>query len=218
VQTTDAISSVSVTAHAACALLLALTFAYLSRLLTRPYLRRRELAAAVAGLRAARDQLAEQAHVDPLTGARNRRAFQALLESAEGLPAGGRGTLAMIDLDHLKEINDTAGHGAGDAAICAAAEAIRRLLRDSDLLFRWGGDEFLALLPGRARAEAEALLAPLGAGAQFGPSEHHLHLTWGIAELDGPVTEAAIKDAIARADQAMYTMRAASRPASDRSI
>ena len=179
----------------------------------------RELAAAVAGLRAARDQLAEQAHLDPLTGARNRRAFQALLESAEGLPAGGRGALAMIDLDHLKEINDTAGHSAGDAAICAAAEAIRRLLRDSDLLFRWGGDEFLALLPGRGRAEAEALLAPLGAGTQFGPAppgagrpESHLHLAWGIAELDGAVTEAAIHDAIARADQAMYAMRAASRP------
>lgn len=178
----------------------------------------RELAAAVAGLRAARDQLAEQAHLDPLTGVRNRRAFQALLESAEGLPAGGRGALAMIDLDHLKEINDTAGHGAGDAAICAAAEAIRRLLRDSDRLFRWGGDEFLALLPGRGRAEAEALLAPLGAGARYGPSppgagrpESHLHLTWGIAALDGPITEAAIKDAIARADHAMYTMRAASR-------
>jgi diguanylate cyclase (GGDEF)-like protein len=182
----------------------------------------RELAAAVAGLRAARDQLAEQVYVDALTGARNRRAFQALLESAAGLPGGGRGILAMIDLDHLKEINDNAGHSAGDAAIRAAADAIRGLLRDSDLLFRWGGDEFLALLPGCGRAEAEALLAPLAAGAQFGASpgareprdwpERHLHLTWGIAELDGSATAAAIDGAIARADQAMYGVRAAARP------
>lgn len=178
----------------------------------------RELEEAVAGLRAAHDQLARQAHLDPLTGTRNRRAFQALLASAEGLPLGGRGTLAMIDLDHLKEINDTAGHSAGDAAICAAADAIRRLLRDADLLFRWGGDEFLALLPGCSREEAGALLAPLGAGARFGPSplERHLHLTWGIAELDGPATEAAIDEAIAKADQALYGMRAASRPAQTR--
>jgi diguanylate cyclase (GGDEF)-like protein len=182
----------------------------------------RELTAAVAGLRAARDQLAEQVYVDALTGARNRRAFQALLESAAGLPGGGRGILAMIDLDHLKEINDNAGHSAGDAAIRAAADAIRGLLRDSDLLFRWGGDEFLALLPGCGRAEAEALLAPLAAGAQFGASpggreprdrpERHLHLTWGIAELDGNATSAAIDGAIAKADQAMYGVRAAARP------
>jgi len=176
-----------------------------------------ELAEAVAELRAARDLLAEQALLDPLTGARNRRAFQALLASAGGLPAGGRGTLAMIDLDHLKEINDSAGHSAGDAAIRAAADTIRHLLRGSDLLFRWGGDEFLAWLPDCHRAQAEALLAPLGAGARFVPAprgrERELHLTWGVAELDGPATAAAIDDAIARADQAMYGVRAAARPA-----
>ena len=175
----------------------------------------RELAEALAQLGAARDQLASQVHVDPLTGAGNRRAFQALLASAEGLPAGGRGALAMIDLDHLKEINDSAGHGAGDAAIRAAAEAIRGLLRGSDLLFRWGGDEFLALLPGCGGADAAALLAPLGAGAAYatspGDRERRLHLTWGVAELAGAVTPAAIDDAIARADQAMYGMRAAAR-------
>jgi diguanylate cyclase (GGDEF)-like protein len=183
----------------------------------------RELTVAVAGLRAARDQLAEQVYIDALTGARNRRAFQALLESAAGLPGGGRGCLAMIDLDHLKEINDTAGHSAGDAAIRAAADAVRRLLRESDLLFRWGGDEFLALLPGCDRAEAAAMLAPLAGGAGFRPpspdgserrerAERHLHLTWGIAELDGSATAGAIDAAIARADQAMYGVRAAVRP------
>jgi diguanylate cyclase (GGDEF)-like protein len=175
----------------------------------------RELEEAVAELRAARDQLAEQVHFDPLTGAHNRRAFQALLGSAEGLPGGGRGALAMIDLDHLKEINDSDGHSAGDAAIRAAAEAIRRRLREGDLLFRWGGDEFLALLPGCGRAEAEALLAPLGDGARFTPGPHggerQLLLSWGVAELAAPVTAATVDDAIARADQAMYGVRAATR-------
>lgn len=175
----------------------------------------RELADTVAELRSARDQLAAQVYVDPLTGVGNRRALQALLASPEGLPAGGHGSLAMIDLDHLKEINDSAGHSAGDAAIRAAAEAIRGLLRDSDLLFRWGGDEFLALLPGCARAAAAALLAPLGAGVRFGASqagrERDLHLAWGVTELDGAATAAAIDNAIARADQAMYGRRAVSR-------
>jgi diguanylate cyclase (GGDEF)-like protein len=175
----------------------------------------RELTEAVAELREARDQLAAQVHFDPLTGARNRHAFQALLASAEGLPLGSRGVLAMIDLDHLKEINDSDGHSAGDAAIRAAAEAIRRRLREGDLLFRWGGDEFLALLPSCGRAEAEELLAPLGGGVRLtlGPHrrERQLHLSWGVSELDGPVTAAAIDDAIARADQEMYGLRAASR-------
>jgi diguanylate cyclase (GGDEF)-like protein len=178
----------------------------------------RELAEAVASLRAARDQLAAKAHFDPLTGALNRHAMEALLESAPELPAGGPGaqaTLAMIDLDHLKAINDTAGHHAGDAAIRAAADAIRQLLQEADQLFRWGGDEFLVLLPGCDKAGAVARLAPLGAGARFSAlpqgRERRLHLTWGVAELQGPPTQAAIDDAIARADQAMYGVRAASR-------
>jgi diguanylate cyclase (GGDEF)-like protein len=175
----------------------------------------RELAAAVAELRAARDQLAAQAHRDPLTGALNRHAFQDLLASADGLPAGGRGALAMIDLDHLKEINDSAGHSAGDAAIRAAADAIRRLLRGTDLLYRWGGDEFLVLLPDCGRAAAAALLAPLADGARFTAAPHtherQLHLTWGVTELAGACGQAAIDDAIARADRAMYGVRTAVR-------
>ncbi len=175
----------------------------------------RELAAAVAELRAARDQLAAQAHADPLTGALNRHAFQDLLASPGGLPAGGYGALAMIDLDHLKQINDSAGHSAGDAAIRAAAAAIRRLLGEDDLLFRWGGDEFLVLLPGRGRDEAADLLAPLAAGARFAAEPHgrerQLHLTWGVSGLDGATGQAEIDAAIAHADSAMYGVRAAVR-------
>jgi diguanylate cyclase (GGDEF)-like protein len=180
-----------------------------------------ELAATVADLRAARDQLAARAHADPLTGALNRHAFQDLLASGEGLPAAGHGALAMIDLDHLKEINDSAGHSAGDAAIRAAAEAIRRLLRGTDLLYRWGGDEFLVLLPGCSREAAATLLAPLGAGARFTPApqgrERQLHLTWGVTELAGATHQAEIDAAIARADGAMYGVRTAARSAPARS-
>jgi diguanylate cyclase (GGDEF)-like protein len=177
----------------------------------------RELAAAVTELRAARDQLAKEVYFDPLTRALNRHAFQALLAGSAGLPSGGHGALAMIDLDHLKEINDSFGHHAGDAAIRAAADAIRCQLRGADLLFRWGGDEFLALLPDCCRAEAESRFAPLGGGVPFTASAaepaRRLNLTWGVAEMAGAADQGAVDAAIARADQAMYGVRAAARPA-----
>jgi diguanylate cyclase (GGDEF)-like protein len=176
----------------------------------------RDLAEAVADLRAARDRLAAEVYFDPLTRALNRHAFQALLTGEAGLPSGGHGSLAMIDLDHLKEINDSFGHHAGDAAIRAATEAIRRQLRGVDLLFRWGGDEFLVLLPDCTPADAAERLAPLAEGALYTVSpgeDKRLALTWGVAELSGASEQGAVDAAIARADQAMYGVRAATRPA-----
>lgn len=108
----------------------------------------------------ARDGLQRLAHLDPLTKALNRHAFESMLQQGRG-PRDQPGSVALADIDNLKPINDAWGHAAGDAAIRAVATAIRSVLRADDPLFRWGGDEFLVVLPGLAEAEARARLAPL---------------------------------------------------------
>jgi diguanylate cyclase (GGDEF)-like protein len=95
---------------------------------------------------------------DQLTGLRNRRFFDDQLEQALARAdrSGRPVALLVLDLDGLKAINDAGGHPAGDAALCAAADALRRSVRRGDLPCRLGGDEFAVILPD---AGAEAALA-----------------------------------------------------------
>jgi diguanylate cyclase (GGDEF)-like protein len=177
---------------------------------------RRELTEALTEVRRAHDQIERQARLDPLTETLNRHAFHSILkgEGMDPTMRRGRGTLIMVDLDHLKAINDTGGHLLGDAAIREAARAIRGLIRAEDLLFRWGGDEFLVLLPGLERAKAEARFLSLARGVPFHAKpeqkELTLQLSWGIAEFGGGTT---IQEAIALADAAMYKRRGSRRTA-----
>jgi diguanylate cyclase (GGDEF)-like protein len=94
-------------------------------------------------------KLAEAASTDALTGLANRRSLQAQLAQASAFATRYREMLSvlMIDLDHFKRINDAHGHEAGDTVLVAVAEAMRHVFRDSDIFGRWGGDEFLAVLP-----------------------------------------------------------------------
>jgi diguanylate cyclase (GGDEF)-like protein len=171
----------------------------------------RGLTHAVAELRQARDQLALQARLDPLTGALNRHAFEEM-ERSGMLDTSEPGALAMIDLDHLKDINDSAGHRSGDAAIQAAAAAIRAVIRNRDLLFRWGGDEFLAVLPGCDAPTASERFGALQPGIPCSlpaGGERLLRLSWGVAGFGGAVS---LHEAIGIADRTMYRRRADSRP------
>lgn len=96
---------------------------------------------------AAREQLEWSASHDPLTGLANRKVFQQRLERVLGArPRSLPAALVMIDLDHFKPINDAAGHAAGDAMLKAVAAAITARVRASDLVVRFGGDEFALLL------------------------------------------------------------------------
>jgi len=175
---------------------------------------RRELTEALVEVRRARDQIERQSRIDPLTEALNRHAFHSILKG-EGIDPAvrrGRGTVVMVDLDHLKSINDREGHPVGDAAIQAAARAIRSLIRVEDFCFRWGGDEFLVLAPGLDAALAAERFLGLEGGVCFrarpDQPESLLRVSWGIAEFGG---RTSIQEAIALADAAMYERRASRR-------
>jgi diguanylate cyclase (GGDEF)-like protein len=97
---------------------------------------------------------------DPLTGLPNRRLLGDRLrqETDRALRHGGGYTLGMLDLDHFKRVNDQHGHDAGDAILVLVSQALLSALRDYDLCGRWGGEEFLILLPQTALAEAATVI------------------------------------------------------------
>ncbi len=168
---------------------------------------RREVEAANRDLTAARDRLEILARMDPLTEAFNRHAFCSLVDRNEDAARSEvSGCAVVIDMDNLKPINDSLGHSAGDSAIRAVAGAIRSVIRSYDLLFRWGGDEFLILLFNltgtEVRARIEGLNAAL-AGILLPGSRSPVRITvsFGIATFS---SMKEIEQAIEHADTNMY--------------
>lgn len=166
---------------------------------------------AIPLLESANRQLRQRLMFDPLTGAAAR---SYLREKAEQLmqasDAPSDSSLALIDLDHFKRINDQHGHGLGDQALIALVESLRSHLRGRDVVARFGGDEFMVLLVGCARDEALALmtqalesirLVRLAGKVQFTASV-------GVAtRLPGESFDAWLE----RADQALYDAKKAGR-------
>jgi diguanylate cyclase (GGDEF)-like protein len=152
-----------------------------------------------------RDTAESLARTDPLTGLGNRRAFTESLASHIALTKRYARPLSMVmlDVDGFKSINDGFGHDAGDDALAAVARILRSEIRDPDLCFRWGGDEFAVLLPETTAAGAEAVTARLQAAALLDvtlPDAQGLAITAGVAECrptDLP------DDLMARADAAL---------------
>lgn len=98
-----------------------------------------------------------QAATDPLTGLLNRRAFEN--RALELIRSGTPIAIAMGDLDHFKQLNDSHGHDAGDRALRSFSQTLRATLRDEDLICRYGGEEFVVAFPRRSSAEAAAALS-----------------------------------------------------------
>ena len=159
-----------------------------------------ELAQSNLELAAARDRLEVQARVDPLTDALNRHAFHTLFGDRPAAPTAG--CAVLIDIDNLKQLNDTQGHAAGDQAIRDAAKVIRHAIRADDLLFRWGGDEFLAILFGMSEGDAHARFRGLLERIVEDPTAPRI--SWGIAQFQD---QPSIGTAIEAADRAMYAGR-----------
>jgi diguanylate cyclase (GGDEF)-like protein len=183
---------------------------------------RAELEASNRELTRAGVRLQALAKQDPLTEALNRHAFDSMLRkqqrSTQGKPFNG--TVAVIDVDDLKPINDTYGHAAGDAAIRAVAGAVRRVIRADDLVFRWGGDEFVVVLLNVTAEEARARFGRLpdllGRTALPGAAEPvDLVVSVGVAAFDQP---AKLEPAIERADLEMYAIKQARKANRDRPV
>lgn len=107
------------------------------------------------------DYISEVAHQDFLTGALNRRGMDEALER-EFKRADRHNTalsLAMLDIDHFKKINDTMGHATGDVALAHLAKVVKSVIRSTDVLARYGGEEFIVLLPGTKETDAVNVMA-----------------------------------------------------------
>jgi diguanylate cyclase (GGDEF)-like protein len=111
--------------------------------------------------------------------------------------------VAFIDVDGLKWVNDQAGHAEGDKLLIALTQSIAKRLRSHDVVFRYGGDEFVCVLPGAKPSLAEPIFDSIK--RTFGESRHGRAFTAGIAELRPSDTA---EDLVARADEALYETRA----------
>jgi diguanylate cyclase (GGDEF)-like protein len=171
---------------------------------------KREVERANRELMHARDQLALLAQMDPLTEALNRHAFHSLLSSTESDEAARTsGCVAVIDIDSLKPINDTFGHPAGDKVIRSVARAIRTLIRADDMLFRWGGDEFLVLMFKLPEGEAARRMSALNDVLEKNCEQWiGMPITVTVSYgLDGFDSLTGLGQAIECADGAMYAQR-----------
>lgn len=151
-----------------------------------------------------RRRLEHMASQDALTGAGNRRAFEAMLRRLAGKRIDHRSyALALLDLDHFKQVNDRDGHAAGDRALSEFARLVRQLVRPQDRLYRFGGEEFVLVMPDIAADDAAGLMDLVNAAVRqkVRVRDRPLTVSIGLAmHCPGETAEAWL----ARADAALY--------------
>ncbi|MDN3919667.1 GGDEF domain-containing protein [Roseateles violae] len=180
----------------------------MTRIRRRLRLQRQELAEALQKIQA----LATR---DELTGLLNRRHMQTLLEQERQrrLRSGQAFCLALIDIDHFKQINDGHGHGAGDAALREFASAAQQAIRGTDVLARWGGEEFVLLLTDTSMPPAQAAVERLReriAALVVIQAGRALNLTIS-AGLTESLPQENLAQTLERADKLLYRAKAEGR-------
>jgi diguanylate cyclase (GGDEF)-like protein len=159
-------------------------------------------------LSAYQQRIEDLAATDKLTGAYNRKAFDHMFEQARVVAERNGKTLSMLilDLDHFKKVNDSFGHQAGDAVLKEVAQMIRASIRETDLFFRFGGEEFLIVLTGCQLANAGKIAEKIRSSIHRHPLRYEketilMTASFGVAEyLPGEDVSLLIR----RADQALY--------------
>ncbi len=164
-------------------------------------------------IRVERARLCADATLDPLTGLSNRRPFVDTLarETAFARRAGTPLSLIMVDLDRFKVLNDTYGHNAGDAALCNTADRLASLVRQSDSVARFGGEEFAIVLPGTRLDQATRIAQQICDALRCDELVYEgvpisVTASFGVAELH----ECGLTDSeslISHADAAMYAAK-----------
>jgi diguanylate cyclase (GGDEF)-like protein/PAS domain S-box-containing protein len=163
------------------------------------------------------EQMEHQAVTDQLTGLYNRRAFAQMGEREVGRARRYQRPLALIlvDLDHFKDVNDTYGHLVGDHVLRILTERVTKTTRATDIVCRYGGEEFLVLMPEAGRDEALSMAERLREEVSrmtvvTEGSTLSLTISLGVASFE-PTSEEDIETLISRADRAMYQAKAAGR-------
>lgn len=188
-------------------------------LLLRLYRHNQQQAEMLSEIDAARREMTHLAATDVLTGLANRRAFTERLtkEIARLARRGGTSSLIMADLDHFKTINDRFGHHIGDHALTEFAATCREVFREADLIGRWGGEEFVLLLPDtgldKALRVTERLHSTLARKQISADGDSFtLSVSLGVVGVDG----SSDIDAVLRAaDEALYGAKQAGRGRSE---
>jgi diguanylate cyclase (GGDEF)-like protein len=171
-----------------------------------------QLAVAISHARLFR-RVQMQAMTDSLTGLNNHRAFQERLDRELVLADHHQHSLSLIllDLDHLKQINDTYGHRAGDTALCHAARMMRTVARPVDVCARYGGEEFVIILPECGREYAVKVAERLRESIASKPVPKIGQVTASIGVATYPTAAKSKEELIEMADRAMYYAKAAGR-------
>ena len=161
------------------------------------------------------DDMKKLATVDPLTGAYNRRKGDALLavQFSQRKRNGHPFAVLMLDVDHFKAVNDQFGHAAGDAVLCALVQICRNALRPVDMVIRWGGEEFLIVLPNtgadEAMSTAERVRATVAATEVAAPEGASIRFTISVG-VALPAGESPV-ELLSRSDGALYAAKTGGR-------
>lgn len=201
------VEAVTFAIMAACSLAVTFLTGEMSKLRARLKRQKAELEAALGTIRTL-------ATIDELTGLANRRHMNEALGREQRRAPGDRPIcIALLDIDHFKRINDLHGHAAGDTVLRLFALTARARLRSSDMLARWGGEEFLLMLPDTDPSDAAALLERMRADVAaiaLPAIDPTLRITFsaGLAARRG---NEALTDTVNRADKVLYQAKAAGR-------
>jgi diguanylate cyclase (GGDEF)-like protein len=185
----------------------------------------RELRVANRLLAQKNEALRHQSSRDPLTSLYNRRHFQEYISARSAVPDRRRAApdnavqaLLLIDIDHFKEINDRYGHAAGDAVLVVVAERLREALRETDMIVRWGGEEFLVFVPATPADRLDEIVMRIMHAIAAEPvtwNGHEMRVTASVGYSPMPLPPEALQldwdGAIGLVDKALYMAKSSGR-------